>query len=434
MTSTIAPPMSEKDAAWIRDHVWPRKLRAAYKMAAKRGGNLNACRCQRETSWHCRNGTHRLCSPEDTWASPETYVLRADGETRAKLPGWRPFHDRMTGEVRYSGDVGVWLADRICKFSCGCDCAEHHEALPPLPRSHLHQFHGYAIDATEVYVDGLPNEVQVKINGVRVASSFSCLYWENATWIRDAIKEMERTLDRSCLPEHWKPLRDPEAMKTIPQVPPPAWLPEGPNVGDVVQHPEHGRCEVLWARDQPEGRRLDLYLIYSRDRQAEIRYRPPHIQTDVPAAEVAVMERSRRPLPAMSEEDAAWIRDTVWTKPMRGTFASSPRFELACACQWGPTGSCADGRHEECQFAKPGAGPERDSETSITRAAGSVINGAEVWLADRICRWTCPCGCGHQPPKKKRKAKRRPKLAPTAPPRRPQPRPVVKPEQLSLFG
>ncbi|WP_372672625.1 DUF6248 family natural product biosynthesis protein [Amycolatopsis kentuckyensis] len=428
------PPMSEEDAAWIRDKVWPRKLRAAYRQAAKRGGNLNACRCQLDTSWHCENGMHKHCHPEDTWDSPETKILRADGETPAKLPGFGQFHDRYTGELRDRSDVPVWLADRVCKFTCSCDCVEHHEEIP-YDRTTLNQYKGYAIDADEVFVDGQPNEVRIKVNGVRVASAYGAMYWEPQRWFYETVNEIADKLDRSCLPEHWKPLRDPEAMKTIQQVSPPAWLPEGPNVGDVVEHPEHGRCEVLWAHDRPKGRLLDLHLIYDRSRQS--RYRLDHVQVGVAAADVAVLERAHQPRPPMSEEDAAWIRDTVWPKQLRAVHASAPKFHLRCACQYGVTGHCAsnDG-HEECQFAKPDATPQRSSETWITRKDGTVINGAEVWLADRVCRWSCPCECGHKPPKKKRKAKRRTRPALPAPKvaQAPAPRPKAKVEQLSLFG
>jgi len=110
--------------------------------------------------------------------------------------------------------------------------------------------------------------------------------------------------------------------------------------------------------------------------------------------------------------DAAWIRDNVWTPAMRKQFTEVPGFYLLCACQYGPTTSCREGQHQRCHRAEP----LRSDETYILKRGGiypayfaepyahktdtsatgpQFTSAAQVWLADRVCRWVCPCGCGH---------------------------------------
>ena len=110
--------------------------------------------------------------------------------------------------------------------------------------------------------------------------------------------------------------------------------------------------------------------------------------------------------------DAAWIRDHVWTQAMRKQFAEVPGFYLLCACQYGPTTSCREGQHQRCHRAEP----LRSDETYILKRGGiypayfaepyahktdtsatgpQFTPAAQVWLADRVCRWVCPCDCGH---------------------------------------
>lgn len=112
----------------------------------------------------------------------------------------------------------------------------------------------------------------------------------------------------------------------------------------------------------------------------------------------------------MADVEAAWVRDRVWTKAMRKTFTDVPGHYLQCACQGSITTYCQAGRHDRCHRAKP----LRDSETWICYANHVLVlpelfkhptntsavgprreRYATVWLADRVCRWQCPCDC-HQ--------------------------------------
>jgi hypothetical protein len=111
----------------------------------------------------------------------------------------------------------------------------------------------------------------------------------------------------------------------------------------------------------------------------------------------------------MPAEGAEWIREHVWTPKMRETFREVPGAYLRCACQHGTTHWCRVGRHDRCH----GAAPLPDNETAILDCAEHprylpqpfehlVLTGATgprpsrealVWLADRTCRWVCPCSC-----------------------------------------
>lgn len=114
----------------------------------------------------------------------------------------------------------------------------------------------------------------------------------------------------------------------------------------------------------------------------------------------------------MNADAAAWIREHAWTQPMRKTFAEVPGFYLKCACQSGLTSYCQNDRHEQCHRAEP----LRSHETWILRHGGAQVahfaevyahetdtsatgpkftTAAQVWLADRVCRWICPCDCEH---------------------------------------
>ncbi|MEV4174020.1 DUF6248 family natural product biosynthesis protein [Nonomuraea sp. NPDC049709] len=114
----------------------------------------------------------------------------------------------------------------------------------------------------------------------------------------------------------------------------------------------------------------------------------------------------------MHPDQAAWVREHVWTASMRRQFAELPGFYLMCACQHG--GPCINakdpGRHARCHV---GRHPLPRYETYINTpsdyanfrqpyryptadATGWKFSTlAMVWLADRRCGWRCVCDCGH---------------------------------------
>lgn len=116
----------------------------------------------------------------------------------------------------------------------------------------------------------------------------------------------------------------------------------------------------------------------------------------------------------MTPDGAAWVREHVWTKTMRNTYREVPGFYLTCACQG--NGPCINTpqRPETHLTCHVGRWPLPRYETIITNRRQQVsaftrpfryptpsATGwhhsrlAMVWLADRVCRWACTCGCGH---------------------------------------
>lgn len=115
---------------------------------------------------------------------------------------------------------------------------------------------------------------------------------------------------------------------------------------------------------------------------------------------------------AMGTAAACWVREHAWTSSMRATHASLPEYYSTCACQNGTTDWCLRDKCTRCHRATP----QPSAETYITNRRQEVLHFSEpyehastlesltlrrctiavVWLADRTCRWICPCQC-HRP-------------------------------------
>ncbi len=110
----------------------------------------------------------------------------------------------------------------------------------------------------------------------------------------------------------------------------------------------------------------------------------------------------------MTEREAAWVREHAWTRGMRKCFGGNPGHYLKCDCQGGLTSWCRHGQCDRCHRATPLPGWEalicdRTGLTPLrfgepfehpTRASATGPRRerlAMVWLADRVCRWVCPC-------------------------------------------
>jgi hypothetical protein len=95
---------------------------------------------------------------------------------------------------------------------------------------------------------------------------------------------------------------------------------------------------------------------------------------------------------------------------MRKTHRELPLAFGSCGCQSALTTWCQEGGHGRCNRAEP----MPEYETVITNKAEQIAQFASlfahptlsatgwhhehvamVWLADRVCRWVCPCEC-HQ--------------------------------------
>lgn len=107
--------------------------------------------------------------------------------------------------------------------------------------------------------------------------------------------------------------------------------------------------------------------------------------------------------------EAAWIRGHAWTPAMRRTHRTVPGLTSTCACQSGLTSWCWHDQHGRCHRAAPLGdvhtficGPDGETVLSFpqpythptdTATGPRRTYAAQVWLADRVCRWVCPCDC-----------------------------------------
>ncbi|WP_326829699.1 DUF6248 family natural product biosynthesis protein [Streptosporangium sp. NBC_01810] len=111
----------------------------------------------------------------------------------------------------------------------------------------------------------------------------------------------------------------------------------------------------------------------------------------------------------MTPDQAEWVRANIWTKPMRKQHRDVPLTASTCACQSGLTHWCQPdiGQHDRCRRATPlptwetlicdrsgvypahHAEPHQHPTPSITGPRYGCR--AQVYLADRICQWICPC-------------------------------------------
>jgi len=115
----------------------------------------------------------------------------------------------------------------------------------------------------------------------------------------------------------------------------------------------------------------------------------------------------------MTTDTAAWVRANAWTQAMRKTYAEVPGFYTACACENGTSGWCQIGQCGDCPRGEPLRGAETVIVSRRHRGAPALFaepyahpsdisatgpkfeRVALVWLADRVCAWTCPHSCHH---------------------------------------
>lgn len=114
-------------------------------------------------------------------------------------------------------------------------------------------------------------------------------------------------------------------------------------------------------------------------------------------------------LAPMPDDVAEWIFQHAFTKAMR---QAPPGFWRHCDCQNGPSGWCDAGQHAKCahhEIAYPPSyectitnarwmvlalpKPYRHPTPTVALPAGYRMHAPMVWLADRMCRWRCPCQC-----------------------------------------
>lgn len=100
---SLAKPMSEETAAWVREHAWTAGMR---KLFGAVPGHYLKCACQSGIAYRCQEGQHSQCARGESLRQPETAVHLRDGMRPA------------------IGTSAVWIADRVCVWRCKCDCHE----------------------------------------------------------------------------------------------------------------------------------------------------------------------------------------------------------------------------------------------------------------------------------------------------------------------
>ncbi|WP_185932497.1 DUF6248 family natural product biosynthesis protein [Streptomyces sp. WAC 01325] len=92
----------------------------------------------------------------------------------------------------------------------------------------------------------------------------------------------------------------------------------------------------------------------------------------------------------MSEEEAAWVRASVWTKGLRRIEEAYPHgFHRWCSCESGACHPCGSGHHDQCVSA---SGPRVDEHAgTVTDRGGFVVAVIQYAPEQRPCRWLCPC-------------------------------------------
>jgi hypothetical protein len=93
----------------------------------------------------------------------------------------------------------------------------------------------------------------------------------------------------------------------------------------------------------------------------------------------------------MDQAAALWVLDNVLTHQRGMPY-------IPCACLHGKCGPCERGdcrrgrKHDQCLNVRRPSAYYGTSETWLTPSPGYAM-GPEVWLADRTCRYRCPCTC-----------------------------------------
>ncbi|TDD31663.1 hypothetical protein E1287_25725 [Actinomadura sp. KC06] len=112
--------------------------------------------------------------------------------------------------------------------------------------------------------------------------------------------------------------------------------------------------------------------------------------------------------PPFTLERAAWIRENAWT----GALRREDDGVTVCPCQYGQCTHCEHEQHKNCvnkkgypkrRVAGRVCGPDGvtplafrepyEHETDAFATGPRYERVAMVWLADRVCRWVCPCDC-----------------------------------------
>jgi hypothetical protein len=126
--TVIAPLIPDDETDWTRANAWTDQLRTQFTNG--RDANLR-CACHVDLTEYARPGEHCPCG---RWVDPfapmhETEIRGRYGHARI-LPESYTHETRTRIGPRHERLAMVWLADRLCRPRCSCDCHAHNGAGP----------------------------------------------------------------------------------------------------------------------------------------------------------------------------------------------------------------------------------------------------------------------------------------------------------------
>lgn len=114
--------MTDDEAAWVREHVWPKVMRQAYRDIP---AYFHHCACQWGPCGACERGRHDRCihgpNGYQPFPSDECSITNRKWQVLALPEPFKHPARSATGWHQQSA-ANVWLADRRCVWSCPCEC------------------------------------------------------------------------------------------------------------------------------------------------------------------------------------------------------------------------------------------------------------------------------------------------------------------------
>ncbi|MEV8638914.1 DUF6248 family natural product biosynthesis protein [Streptosporangium sp. NPDC051023] len=139
--------MTSEEAAWVRAHVWTPRMRRLHNVIWP--GYYTTCACQKGRCHHCKLGDHERCQPAGPYLSPEGMICDRTGMDFVAFA--EPYkHRTICGAPRPTAVAQVWLADRVCRWVCSCDCGRSQAGTARAPELKPSQPTRYAAEQLDL--------------------------------------------------------------------------------------------------------------------------------------------------------------------------------------------------------------------------------------------------------------------------------------------
>ncbi|MFB9891537.1 DUF6248 family natural product biosynthesis protein [Planobispora takensis] len=377
------------------------------RIYAERPGYYTACACQ-YGGGAClssdKPGRHARCHLGAPLPQPETLIVGHDQMAAAFTEPYRHPAVSATG-WHPTRTAQVWLADRVCAWSCPCECGhpgpEPAHAHHPGPLAQQPRRRPPMSAEAAAWVREHAWTARMRLLFERLPSTFTlcACQWASGScrWSGE-----HATCDRALpLPyyetciynQHGHSLELAESFRHATPYPA-GWLSSSDAMVWLADRTCREVCACGCNHDRHHG------APYSPARRPPAAPPPAPTPTRAPVTSPGAQ--------VMTEAQAAWVREHVWTETMRRVQETHPGFYTVCFCQRGPCAQCTGGDHERCRFPKPlfsregmiasrtGAAPACFAQPYAHRTrdgAPQPTTVAQVWLADRVCCWVCTCEC-----------------------------------------